>query len=424
MKRTIALLLTFILLLGLLSTASAVGETEGLSFQEAAEKLYSLGLFKGVGNNADGSPNFDLDRAPNRAEAVTMLVRLLGKESEAQAGTWQIPFTDVVDWAKPYVGYAYVNKLTNGVSATEFDCNSSVSATQYLTFVLRALGYSSDTDFQWNKAWELANTIGLTNGEYDNNAGSFLRGNVAKVSCKALEVKLKNSDQLLEQTLALSPAGTQQMNTVYNYLVQFVKDNGTAINGLYSYSLYKKEDSLSINDYQYVDLIYDEAATELKFVYLHRYTEKTLCLMETENGSEMGYLWHQTKESVSCPEIFGDYSQYKVVYESYTPAYSVKLTRHSALESRVVCDIVSNNGKYDTTIVESTDDYTGVIAGMNIGAQLKKVTLANINLALNNILTVYKAKENTLFGPKNNPLYPNYEKEIPEFFNSTFKVEA
>lgn len=37
----------------------------------AAGKLHELGLFTGVGNNADGTPNYDLDRAPNRMEAVT-----------------------------------------------------------------------------------------------------------------------------------------------------------------------------------------------------------------------------------------------------------------------------------------------------------------------------------------------------------------
>ena len=78
----------------------------------AAQALYEMGLFQGVGKNENGTPNFDLDRTPTRNEAVTMLVRLLGKEQEAKNGTWETPFTDVADWAKPYVGYAYTNGLT------------------------------------------------------------------------------------------------------------------------------------------------------------------------------------------------------------------------------------------------------------------------------------------------------------------------
>ena len=86
--------------------------------QEAAQTLHDLGLFKGTGTDVSGNPIFDLNRAPTRAEAVTMLVRLLGKEDEALAGDWNTPFTDVADWAKPYVGYAYANGLTAGVSQT------------------------------------------------------------------------------------------------------------------------------------------------------------------------------------------------------------------------------------------------------------------------------------------------------------------
>ena len=52
-----------------------------------------------------------------------MLVRLLGKEEEALAGNWDLPFTDVskTSAAYPYIGYAYANGLTNGTSATTFE---------------------------------------------------------------------------------------------------------------------------------------------------------------------------------------------------------------------------------------------------------------------------------------------------------------
>ena len=49
---------------------------------EAAAVLYDLGLFQGTGTNADGTPDFSLDRAAKRAEGVTLLVRLLGIDEE------------------------------------------------------------------------------------------------------------------------------------------------------------------------------------------------------------------------------------------------------------------------------------------------------------------------------------------------------
>jgi hypothetical protein len=46
---------------------------------KAAQILYDYGLFSGTGTDANGKPIFSLDRAPSRAEAITMLVSLLGK---------------------------------------------------------------------------------------------------------------------------------------------------------------------------------------------------------------------------------------------------------------------------------------------------------------------------------------------------------
>ena len=66
------------------------------------------------GINSDGTPIYELDRVPTRNEAITMLVALIGKTEQAKAGNWDIPFTDVEPWARPYVGYAYAHQLTSG----------------------------------------------------------------------------------------------------------------------------------------------------------------------------------------------------------------------------------------------------------------------------------------------------------------------
>jgi len=196
MKKVLGILIVLVMILSAGSAVSAAG-AEAVT---AADTLYELGLFNGTGTNAYGRPVYDLDRAPTRQEAVTMLVRLLGKDAEAKKGSWETPFTDVDDWAKPYVGYAYENGLTNGTSATTFGGNETVTASQYLTFVLRSLGYDSNTDFQWDAAWDLSDQIGLTDGRY-TNAKTFLRGDVTIVSCSALDVVQKGSSQTLAEKL-------------------------------------------------------------------------------------------------------------------------------------------------------------------------------------------------------------------------------
>lgn len=196
MKRFLSFILALVLAASLVPSAFAASDEA----VQAANALYTLGLFNGTGTDANGNPIYDLDRAPTREEAITMLIRLMGKESDAKGYNWEMPFTDVSGWAKPYVGAAYYWGLTSGTSETTFGGKQKVSAMQYLTFVLRALDYEDGTDFQWDKAWELSDKIGLTSGQYTSNR-SITRGNVAIISLKALSISNKYNWTLLEQLL-------------------------------------------------------------------------------------------------------------------------------------------------------------------------------------------------------------------------------
>ena len=183
-KRLSCIILTLVMIISLVPFAAAASDEA----TEAAEALYELGLFKGTGTNPDGTPIFDLDKTPTRNQAIIMLVRLLGKEEEAKAGTWNIPFTDVSDSMKPYIGYAYTNGLTNGYTATAYCGTNPIKANQYIAFVLRALGYESGKDFQVGTSYLLSDQLGITSGEYAN-ASAFTRGDVAKISLNAHKVQ-------------------------------------------------------------------------------------------------------------------------------------------------------------------------------------------------------------------------------------------
>ena len=196
MKKLLCPLFALLIVLSL-STAAFAAD---YSAEKSANALYELGLFQGTGETANGKPIYSLDAAPTRAQAVTMLVRLLGKEAEAKAGTWTVPFYDLADWARPYVGYAYANGLTNGLSAERFGSDDKVTANQYLTFILRALGYSSESDFQWDKANAFSDSLGLTHGEY-RASRSFTRGDTARISYAALAQVRKDSSETLAAQL-------------------------------------------------------------------------------------------------------------------------------------------------------------------------------------------------------------------------------
>lgn len=86
-----------------------------------------------------------------------------------------------------------------------------MDATQYLTFVLRSLGYDSSKDFKWDAAWELTDKLGITAGEYSKNSKGFVRGNVAEISLAALSTSVKGNGKTLEQQIAAENAVTENV---------------------------------------------------------------------------------------------------------------------------------------------------------------------------------------------------------------------
>lgn len=162
---------------------------------ENAERLSQLGLFTG------GSSGFELDRKPTRTEAAVMLVRMIGKEYEVESGYYSHPFTDVPAWADHYVGYLYENNLTNGISADLFGSKQFISLNQYMTFVLRALGYSdAEGDFTSSKSLIKAKQVNLLTDDeiaYYSSKDEFLRDDVVGITINALATFLKDSDQSL-----------------------------------------------------------------------------------------------------------------------------------------------------------------------------------------------------------------------------------
>ena len=185
MKKTLfTMILASILAFALLVTASAA------IYDFPAKELNALGLFQGTGNS------FELDAAPKRDAAITMLIRLLGLENEAKSGDHSHPFTDVPadNWAYPYVALAYEKGLTTGATATTFNPKGACTAQMYVTYVLRALGYSSAEggDFKYADALDFGKTKGIVDDSI--LSGDFLRGGMVAVSYLGILAKPNGGD--------------------------------------------------------------------------------------------------------------------------------------------------------------------------------------------------------------------------------------
>lgn len=194
MKKMRIALASMLVAAGITATAGAA------NFTNCADRLKDVGLFQGT------NQGYQLDKAPTRAEASAMLVRLLGKEAEAEKLTYTAPFTDLKGWEKPYVQYLYDNGLANGMSATAYNPTGKCSAQMYTTFLLRALGYSdAKGDFTYAKALDFGEQVGLVD-DINCSTKNFLRDNVVAMSLTALDTDVKGSDSILLDKLVADGA--------------------------------------------------------------------------------------------------------------------------------------------------------------------------------------------------------------------------
>ncbi len=174
MKKIIAFLLTVLLLT---PTVSAYTDQQ----VNTADALNHLGLFLGTG------VDYELDGKLTRAQGITLLVRMIGMETKANSISYTAPFTDVPEWAAGYVNYAWMHKITNGISDTEFDPDAAMTDYMFLTLVLRVLGYKdsgNNPEFQWDDPYALAKSVGLISTVTPDD--SFRRGDAITVFWNAL----------------------------------------------------------------------------------------------------------------------------------------------------------------------------------------------------------------------------------------------
>lgn len=148
----------------------AVYEKEALSLNESH---LLLGNEKGL----------DLLKPLTRAEAVTLLVRALGLDSETSQYSVS-SFSDIPsnNWASPYASLARAKGIAYGVSDTEFAPNAKVTADQFASFTLRAMG---EGDFDYTQGIEILIDKGIITDKDAETMDLFTRGDMAKIVYEA-----------------------------------------------------------------------------------------------------------------------------------------------------------------------------------------------------------------------------------------------
>lgn len=202
-------------------TLSASGNVD---YNAMADGLTQMGLLKGTGA-AYGS-GYELERQALRVEGLVMFIRLMGEENAALTSTAVNPFADSPSWADRYLAYAYEKGYTTGIGTNAagqlmFGPNNTISAGEYMTFVLRALGYSesgTNPDFNWQNAMDAAVAYGVIRQSEAAllSGSSFCRAQVVYLSVCALSTPTKTGGILLDKTASNGGYDQTSMQAILN----------------------------------------------------------------------------------------------------------------------------------------------------------------------------------------------------------------
>lgn len=153
-KLILIMMIMSLLMFPLMSHAAAV------STEEKAVVLNKLTILQGNG------VDFNLGGQLKRSEAVTFIVRIMGKEAYVKANLDKYStttFNDVKakDWFTPYVAYCVEQHILNGFPDGGFHPEESISEKAFLKIVLGSLGYVDEKDFVWDTIYESSLNLGL-----------------------------------------------------------------------------------------------------------------------------------------------------------------------------------------------------------------------------------------------------------------------
>lgn len=171
-------------------------------------------LLKGDGTS------YGLEKTASRLEGIIILLRIMGKEAEAQAmNSLPCPFEDVPDWAKGYVNYAYAENISKGVSGTWFGVNDKMTVYQYNTLLLRVLGYDdSRGDFQWDDSLDKAEELSILPDDMTEEyqwSDTYTKGDLMETSFCYLEANFKDQEQTLIDRLIETDVISDQLAEKY-----------------------------------------------------------------------------------------------------------------------------------------------------------------------------------------------------------------
>ena len=240
LKRALSLGLTATMISGLLvmgSSAASYADVTSKQNEEAIEVLKTVGIMVG-----DENGKFNPDAKVTRNEMAVVMCNLLDYTVASYKGT--SPFTDVPEWAEPYVAACYTNGITSGYDAKTYGGSDTVTTGQAALMLLKALGYfqySADFGSDWLvETTKNGSTAGLFDGVATGAKEALTRNDVAQMVLNALEADLvkaeKNGSDVQVGDIVIS-GGKATYDSRTGTDSKYAKIDNTKVDGKYTIQL-------------------------------------------------------------------------------------------------------------------------------------------------------------------------------------------
>ena len=146
----------------------------------AVKQLVQLGIINGY---PDGT--FRPQETLTRGQFAKIAVCMLGEEQQAASRSANAIFSDVPTdhWASGYINYIAERQIINGYPDGTFGAEDTINYAQAITILIRLLGYTGeDVAYKWPDGYiTKAQSLGITNGISFGTYESITRGNAAYV---------------------------------------------------------------------------------------------------------------------------------------------------------------------------------------------------------------------------------------------------
>lgn len=160
LRRFLSTFLSLVLCLGLLPGSGAQAEPLPLALPTEAEAIDLLQFYQVVRGDENG--DLQLEKTLTRAEAATLFVRSIGKESEVAQQTNPTDFTDTVGhWGAPWAALAVRYNLMLGDGNGHFRPDDTITYAEILTVLMRMTDQPLPNPWSPEAAFAAAQAIGI-----------------------------------------------------------------------------------------------------------------------------------------------------------------------------------------------------------------------------------------------------------------------